>query len=123
MTLASQGYYDGLSFHEVIPNYAVHTGDPRGDRNGGPGYTLRDEYNQLPFLRGSVGMARDWQDTAGSRFFITQSPQPHLDGRYTVFGHVVDGVDVIDKLEPGDRIERIYVWDGVRLLGGTDPEP
>ena len=123
MTLASQGYYDGLSFHEVIPNYAVHTGDPRGDRNGGPGYTLRDEYNQLPFLRGSVGMARDWRDTAGSRFFITHSPQPHLDGRYTVFGHVVDGVDVIDKLEPGDRIERVYVWDGIRLLGGTEAKP
>ena len=123
MTLAAQGYYDGLSFHEVIPNYAVHTGDPRGDRNGGPGYTLRDEYNQLPFLRGSVGMARDWRDTAGSRFFITHSPQPHLDGRYTVFGHVVDGVDVIDKIEPGDRIERVYVWDGVSLRGGTEAKP
>lgn len=123
ITLASQGYYDGLAFHEVVSNGAVHTGDPRGDGNGGPGYTLRDEHNQLPFLRGAVGMARDWRDSAGSRFFITHSPQPHLDSRYTVFGNVVDGIDVLDKLEPGDRIERLYVWDGVSLLGGAEPGP
>ena len=123
VTLSSQGYYDGLAFHEVISNDAVYTGDPRGDGNGGPGYTLRDEHNQLPFLRGSVGMARDWRDSAGSSFFISQVPQPHLDSRYTVFGHVVSGIDVLDKLEPGDRIDRVYVWDGISLLGGTEPQP
>jgi len=123
ITLASQGYYDGLAFHEVVSNDAVHTGDPRGDGNGGPGYTLRDEQNQLPFLRGSVGMARDWRDSAGSRFFITHSPQPYLDSRYTVFGNVVEGMDVLDRLEPGDRINRVYVWDGVSLLGGTELDP
>ena len=123
ITLASQGYYDGLAFHEVVSNDAVHTGDPRGDGNGGPGYTLRDEQNQLPFLRGAVGMARDWRDSAGSRFFITHSPQPHLDSRYTVFGNVVAGMDVLDRLEPGDRIDRVYVWDGVSLLGGNEQQP
>ena len=123
ITLASQGYYDGLLFHEVVSNDAVYTGDPRGDGNGGPGYTLRDEQNQLPFLRGSVGMARDWRDSAGSRFFITHSPQPHLDSRYTVFGNVVAGMDVLDRLEPGDRIDRVYVWDGVSLLGGNEQQP
>ncbi len=123
ITLASQGYYDGLTFHDVVSNSAVHTGDPRGDGNGGPGYTLRDEHNQLPFLRGSVGMARDWRDSAGSQFFITHSPQPHLDSRYTVFGNVVDGMDVLDKVEAGDRIDRVYVWDGVSLMGGgNEPE-
>ncbi|MFL2434518.1 MAG: HEAT repeat domain-containing protein [Vicinamibacterales bacterium] len=123
ITLASQGYYDGLAFYEVFSNEAVYTGDPRGDGNGGPGYTLRDEQNQLPFLRGAVGMARDWRDSAGSRFFITHSPQPYLDSRYTVFGNVVDGMDVLNRLEPGDRIDRLYVWDGVNLLGGNEPEP
>ena len=123
VTLSSQGYYDGLAFHEVVSNDAVYTGDPRGDGNGGPGYTLRDEHNQLPFLRGTVGMARDWRDSAGSRFFISHSPQPHLDSRYTVFGHVVDGMEVLDKLEPGDRIDRVYVWDGISLLGGSELKP
>ena len=68
------------------PNFVAQDGDPRGDGEGGPGYTIRDEINQRPYLRGTVGMALDWEDTGGSQFFITHSPQPHLDGRYTVFG-------------------------------------
>ena len=116
VTLARSGYYDGLTFHRVVKNYVVQAGDPRGDGEGGPGYTIRDEISQLPFLRGTLGMALDWQDTAGSQFFITQSPQPQLDGRYTVFGYVLDGMDVVDRLEEGDLINRVLVWDGVQPL-------
>ena len=113
MVLARSGFYDGLLFHRVVPNYVVQGGDPRGDGEGGAGYTLRDELNQLPFLRGTVGMALDWEDTGGSQFFITHSPQPHLDGRYTVFARVVAGMDVVDRIERHDTIRRVRVWDGV----------
>jgi cyclophilin family peptidyl-prolyl cis-trans isomerase/HEAT repeat protein len=116
MTLARLGFYDGLTFHRVVPNYVVQGGDPRADSEGGPGYTLRDELNQLPYLRGTVGVARDWQDTGGSQFFITHSPQPDLDGRYTAFARVVDGMDVVDQIRPGDLIRRVLVWDGVSPL-------
>lgn len=114
--LARSGYYDGLVFHRVVTNFIVQGGDPRGDSEGGPGYTLRDEINQLPFLRGTLGLALDWEDTGGSQFFITQSPQPQLDGKYTVFGRVVDGMEVVDQLRLGDLIERVLVWDGVQPL-------
>ena len=110
--LVQRGFYDGLTFHRVVPNYIVQGGDPRHDTEGGPGYTLRDELNQVPFLRGTVGMARDWADTGGSQFFITLSPQPHLDGRYTAFAKVVAGMDVVDQLRQGDEISRVLVWDG-----------
>jgi cyclophilin family peptidyl-prolyl cis-trans isomerase/HEAT repeat protein len=116
MTLARKGYFDGVSFHRVVPNFVVQGGDPRGDGDGGPGYTIRDELNQKPYLRGTVGMALAWRDTGGSQFFITHSPQPHLDARYTVFGRVVTGMDVVDSLVPGDVMKRVRVWDGV---GGT----
>ena len=113
MVLARSGFYDGLLFHRVVPNFVVQGGDPRGDGEGGAGYTLRDELNFLPFLRGTVGMALDWQDTGGSQFFITHSPQPHLEGRYTVFARVVAGMDVVDRIERHDTIRRVRVWDGV----------
>ena len=77
----------------------MQDGDPRGDGEGGPGYTIRDELNERPYLRGTVGMALSWKDTGGSQFFITHSPQPHLDGRYTAFGHVVNGMDVVDRVQ------------------------
>lgn len=114
MTLARQGFYDGLTFHRVIPNNVVQAGDPRSDNEGGPGYTIRDELNSRPFLPGTVGIARDWADTGGSQFFITYSPQPQLDARYTAFGHVVAGMEVLGSIEPGDVIERVLVWDGVQ---------
>ena len=116
MRLARRGYYDGLTFHRAVSNYVVQGGDPRSDSEGGPGYTIRDEINQLPFLRGTVGMALDWEDTGGSQFFITRLPQPRLDGRYTVFGRVVDGMDVVDQIQPGDAMLRVRVWDGVQPL-------
>lgn len=112
MQLARKGFFNGLAIHRVVPNFVVQDGDPRGDGQGGPGYTIRDELNERPFLRGTVGMALSWKDTGGSQFFITHSPQPHLDARYTVFGHVVNGIDVVDRLQHGDVIERVRVWDG-----------
>ena len=119
VTLARAGYFNGLVFHRVVPNYVVQAGDPRGDSEGGPGYTIRDELNQIPYLRGTVGMARDWSDTGGSQFFITHSPQPHLDARYTAFGTVVAGMDVVDQLDRGDVIRRVHVWDGVATSGSV----
>jgi len=112
MELARKGFFNGLEVHRVEANFVVQDGDPRGDGEGGPGYSIRDELNMRPYLRGTVGMALDWRDTGGSQFFITHSPQPHLDARYTAFGHVVNGMDVVDRIKPGDVIQRIRVWDG-----------
>ena len=117
LQLARQGFYDDLVFHRVNPGIAVHTGDPRGDGWGGPGYTLRDEKNLLRFRRGVLGMALDGSeagvangsDTGGSRFFITLSEQPRLDGTYTAFGRVVSGIETVDKLLQGDRILQVRV--------------
>jgi cyclophilin family peptidyl-prolyl cis-trans isomerase len=111
-TLARQGFFNGLPIHRVVPDFVIQGGDPRGDGEGGPGFTIRDEINQLPYMRGTVGMALDWADTGGSQFFITHAPQPHLDGRYTVFGRVMTGMDVVDQIEPWDVIRRIRIWDG-----------
>jgi cyclophilin family peptidyl-prolyl cis-trans isomerase/HEAT repeat protein len=110
--LARRGFYDGLTFHRVVPGFVIQTGDPEGDGEGGPGYTIRDELNERAYVRGTVGMALDWEDTAGSQFFITHSPQPHLDARYTVIGRVISGMDVVDQILPWDTITRIHVWDG-----------
>lgn len=112
VALARRGFFNGLPVHRVEANFVVQDGDPRGDGTGGPGYTIRDELNDRPYVRGTVGMALSWRDTGGSQFFITHTPQPHLDGRYTAFGHVVDGMDVVDRLQVGDVIQRIRVWDG-----------
>ena len=114
VTLARKGFYDGLTFHRVVPDFVIQGGDPRGDGEGGPGFTIRDELSQQPFLRGSVGIALDWEDTGGSQFFITHSPQPHLDARYTVIGRVISGVEVVDQIQPWDVIRRVRVWDGVQ---------
>ena len=117
IALVRKGYFRGVQLHRVVPDFVVQDGDPRGDGEGGPGYTIRDEINQRPYLRGTVGMALDWADTGGSQFFITHSPQPHLDARYTVFGQVLAGMDVVDALSQWDTIERIRVWDGVSWIG------
>ena len=112
MNLARKGFFNGLAIHRVVPNFVVQDGDSRGDGTGGPGYTIRDELNERPFLRGTVGMALSWKDTGGSQFFITHSPQPHLDAKYTVFGQVINGMEVVDRIQQGDVIQRIRVWDG-----------
>jgi cyclophilin family peptidyl-prolyl cis-trans isomerase len=110
--LARAGFYNGLRVHRLIPHFVVQAGDPRGDGSGGPGFTQRDELSPLPFVRGTVGMALSGPDTGGSQFFITHGPSPHLDGRYTVFGRVVSGMDVVDRIRQGDTITAVRVRDG-----------
>jgi peptidyl-prolyl cis-trans isomerase B (cyclophilin B) len=109
VTLARAGFYDGLRFHRVVPDFVAQGGDPRGDGNGGPGYAIRDEINPNRYLRGTLGMALSGPHTGGSQFFITLSPQPHLDGGYTVFGQLVAGSDVLDRIVQGDRIVRVTI--------------
>ena len=115
IALARRDFFTGLPFHRVVPNFVAQGGDPRGDGEGGPGFTIRDELTPRPYLRGTVGIALDWRDTGGSQFFITHSPQPHLDGRYPVVGSVVAGMDVVDRLQQWDVIQRVRVWDGIKL--------
>jgi len=111
--LAAKGFYDGATVHRVVPNFVVQDGDPRGDGYGGPGYSIRDEFNPLAFTPGVVGMASDGKDTAGSQWFVTVSPQPHLDGRYTSFGRVVAGLkEIVGQMRPGDTIVSIRVDGG-----------
>jgi cyclophilin family peptidyl-prolyl cis-trans isomerase/HEAT repeat protein len=107
LSLAARGWFDGQEWPRVVPNFVVQGGDPRGDTSGGPGYAIRDEINRHLYLRGSLGMALSGPDTGGSQWFVTHSPQPHLDGTYTVFGQVVRGMEVADVILPGDRIIRI----------------
>ena len=107
LNLAGQGFFDGLSFHRVVPDFVVQGGDPKGDGSGGPGYAIRDEINRLRYNRGVVGMALAGADTGGSQFFITLSPQPHLDGGYTAFGEVIAGAEVLDRIQLGDKIEKV----------------
>jgi peptidylprolyl isomerase len=105
LKLTSQrGYYRGLTFHRVVPNFVAQGGCPRGDGWGGPGFTLRSELSPLRYETGTIGIASAGKDTEGSQFFFTHSPQPHLDGRYTIVGRVVSGMDVVDRLERDDRI-------------------
>ena len=111
--LAAAKYFDNTSFMRVVPNFVIQGGDPRNDQNGGPGYAIRDEINLQKYTRGALGMALSGPDTGGSQFFITHSPQPHLDARYTVIGHVVNGIDVVDKILPHDMIKSVRIVDGV----------
>ena len=115
MALARRGYFNGLQVHRVVPHFVVQDGDPRGDGSGGPGYSIRDELNDRPFIRGTVGMALSGPDTGGSQYFIAHAPSPHLDAKYTVFGHVVNGMEVVDKIQQLDVIERVRIWDGKDL--------
>ena len=107
--LANSGFFDGQQWPRVVPNFVVQGGDPRGDTSGGPGYSIRDEINRYPYGRGMVGMALSGPDTGGSQFFITHSPQPHLDGGYTVFGRVISGMEAAEHILPGDPILRVSV--------------
>jgi len=112
--LAKRGYFRGVTVHRVVPNFVIQDGDPRGDGNGGPGYSIRCEINQVAYERGAVGMALSGKDTGGSQWFVTHSPQPHLDGGYTVFGNVVTGMSVVDSISRGDVIRSIVITEGGR---------
>jgi len=107
--LARKGFFNGQTIARVVANFVVQAGDPRGDSNGGPGYQIRCEINEVPYDRAAVGMALSGKDTGGSQWFVTHSPQPHLDGGYTVFGHVAKGMDVVDNISRGDIIRRVVV--------------
>jgi cyclophilin family peptidyl-prolyl cis-trans isomerase len=108
--LARSGYFNGLEVHRVVPNFVMQDGDPRGDGNGGPGWSIRCEINMLPYDRGAVGMALSGKDTGGSQWFVTHSPQPHLDGGYTVFGHVNEtDMKVVDTIVRGDKILNVRI--------------
>lgn len=109
--LVRRGTYDGLIWHRVVSNFVIQGGDPRGSGWGDAGYNLRDEINRRRFERGVVGMPKAGKDTGGCQIFITHTPTPHLDGRYTVFGRVVRGLDVVDAIEPCDRIVRARVLE------------
>ncbi len=107
--LAESGFYDGLTFHRVVPNFVAQGGCPIGNGWGNPGYTIRCEVGPLAYERGMVGMAHAGKDTGGCQFFVTHSPQRHLDGRYTIFGKVTDGMDVVDALRIEDVIESVKI--------------
>jgi peptidyl-prolyl cis-trans isomerase B (cyclophilin B) len=110
VTLAKKGFYDGLAFHRVQPGVMVHGGDPKGDGSGGPGYTIKAEFNKQKHVRGAVAMARLVSpDTAGSQFYIMLASAPELDGQYTVFGKVSSGMDVVDKIVLGDRMKIVKI--------------
>lgn len=112
--LAKRGYFKGITVHRVVPNFVIQDGDPRGDGNGGPGYQIRCEINEVPFERGVLGMALSGKDTGGSQWFVTHSPQPHLDGGYTVFGKVISGMEVVDAIVRGDVIKSITISEAGR---------
>ncbi|MBE9473831.1 MAG: peptidylprolyl isomerase [Chloroflexi bacterium] len=107
--LAQEGYYDGVTFHRVINDFVIQGGDPTGTGAGGPGYKFEDELQDNPLKHETkvISMANAGPNTNGSQFFITHSPQPHLDGKHTVFGKVVSGADVVDSLRQGDRMEKV----------------
>jgi peptidyl-prolyl cis-trans isomerase B (cyclophilin B) len=109
--LASEGFYDGVKFHRVINDFMIQGGDPTGTGRGGPGYRFEDELKGNPLMheKNVISMANAGPNTNGSQFFITHGPQPHLNGKHTVFGKVVSGQDVVDAIQQGDRIEKITV--------------
>ncbi|MCU0453277.1 MAG: peptidylprolyl isomerase [Bacteroidetes bacterium] len=107
--LARKRFFDGLTFHRVVPNFVVQGGDPRGDGWGGPGYSLRTEVTARAYERGSVGMASAGRDTEGSQFFFTHLPTPHLDGRYTIFARVRQGIETVDRWQVGDVIREVRI--------------
>jgi peptidyl-prolyl cis-trans isomerase B (cyclophilin B) len=111
--LAREGFYDGIVFHRVIRNFMVQGGDPTGSGRGGPGYRFKDEFQGNPLIHEAhvISMANAGPNTNGSQFFITHAPQPHLDGKHTVFGKVTVGQDVVDAIAQGDVMEKVSITE------------
>ncbi|MDX9701799.1 MAG: peptidylprolyl isomerase [Candidatus Auribacterota bacterium] len=109
INLIEKGYYDGLKFHRVISDFMIQTGDPTGTGTGGPGYTFKDEVNNRKHTTGTLSMANRGPNTNGSQFFITHKPTPWLDGKHTVFGQVLEGQDVVDKIAQDDKMTSVRV--------------
>jgi len=109
--LIKEGFYNGLTFHRVIDDFVIQGGCPHGTGTGGPGYKIKCEVKNNPHkhLRGSLSMAHAGRDTGGSQFFICHSPQPHLDGEHTVFGRVIEGLDIVDAIRKGDKMTKVTV--------------
>ena len=107
--LINEGFYNGLTFHRVISDFVIQGGCPKGDGTGGPGYTIKCEINPRKHKTGTLSMAHAGKDTGGSQFFITHSPQPHLDGVHTVFGQVIEGMDVVNKIKQGDVMKKVRI--------------
>ncbi len=114
--LAKSGFYNGVSFHRYVPGFVIQGGDPSGNGTGGPGYTIKAEFNSKKHLAGTVAMARRADpDSAGSQFYICLAPTPHLDGQYTVFGQVIEGMDVVMQLRAGDIMKEVKVDESAPL--------
>ena len=114
--LAGDGFYDGVIFHRVIPDFMIQGGDPTGTGTGGPGYTFEDEFNDHKIVRGALAMANAGPNTNGSQFFIvTTGAAPWLDGKHTVFGEVTSGMDVVDRISNLDTDQRDKPLDGVLI--------
>ena len=112
VTLAKKGFYNGLNFHRVVPDFVVQGGCPKGNGTGGPGYTIKAEFNKQKHVRGTVAMARSQHpDSAGSQFYICYGNTPHLDGQYTVFGKVVSGMELVDRIKQGDKMTSVTIAD------------
>jgi len=112
VTLAKKGFYNGLTFHRVVPDFVVQGGCPKGNGTGGPGYQIKAEFNKQKHVRGTMAMARSQDpDSAGSQFYICYGSTPHLDGQYTVFGHVVSGMELVDRIKQGDRMTSVTITE------------
>jgi peptidylprolyl isomerase/peptidyl-prolyl cis-trans isomerase B (cyclophilin B) len=110
VTLAKKGFYNGLNFHRVVPDFVVQGGCPKGNGTGGPGYQIKAEFNKQKHLRGTLAMARSQSpDSAGSQFYICYGATPHLDGQYTVFGRVVSGMEHVDRIKQGDTMTSVTI--------------
>jgi len=111
VTLARKGFYNGLTFHRVIPDFMAQGGDPSGNGTGGPGYKFQDEFSSRTHQAGSLSMANSGPNTNGSQFFICYAPQPHLNGKHTVFGQLTQGMDVLKKLVNGDKMIEVTITE------------
>ena len=111
VTLARKGFYNGLTFHRIIPGFMAQGGDPSGNGTGGPGYKFQDEFSSRTHQAGSLSMANSGPNTNGSQFFICYEPQPHLNGKHTVFGQLTQGMDVLKNLVVGDKMNEVVITE------------